>query len=583
MVTSLRDIPGARPGPGPRRRRRPRPSAGTYRPALLSDPRAALDRGPSRRRQLFRAKRRPDVFLLVLCLGAIGLVAYVANAAWGANQVDLRLAGVADGSSLTLVTAGEIELDIRVAPATRANVTRAWVNGREVTDELEERDHGFGWRPEEQLAEGTYTIEVAVPRTFVGTSRQQRRFVVDGTAPQISAPALLDPVAIDDPVVIEGHVDPDSVLLADGERVEHDEGRFALHYDIPPAGPVALAAIDRSGNVAMSEVIVPVQHPGMRAAHVTAAAWAHDGLRQGVLDMIDEGRIDTVQLDLKDEGGEIGYDSQVPLARKIGAVKARYDLEEALEDLHGRGVSVVGRMVAFRDPILAKAAWEQGSPDWVIQTPDGDPHPSYGESFTNFAHPEVRQYNIDIALEAAAAGVDDILWDYIRRPEGSLDDMVAPGLIDPPEVAVADFLAEAFPQLRAMGVYQGASVFGIAAARPGPVAQDMPRIARQTDYVAPMVYPSLWVSGEYRVPDPVGMPREIVRASLLDFQEKVDGTGTAIFPWLQDFSFRRVYGPAEVRAQICGAAEIGIDGWLMWSPRVRYSAAGMDPGGTPSC
>jgi hypothetical protein len=581
MATSLRDIPGARPGPTPRRRRSGPPVA-TYRPALLSDPRAGLDRGPSRRRQLFRSRRRPDLFLVVLCLGALALVGYLGNAAWGANQVTLRLAGVVDGSHLNLAAASGLELELAVAPTERASVTQVWVNGREVTEEVRRTDDGLRWRPSEDLGEGVHTVEVAVPRALMGTIRDSRSFTIDGTAPVITAPALLAPVAIDEPVVIEGRVDPDALLLADGERVEHDEGRFSLSYDIPPAGPVILAATDATGNVAMSEVIVPVQHPGMRGVHVSAAAWAHDELRQGVLDMIDEGRIDTVQLDLKDEGGEIGYDSQVPLARKIGAAKAIYDLEDALADLKGRGVFVVGRMVAFRDPILAKAAWEQGSPDWVIQTSDGQPHPSYGQGFTNFAHPDVRQYNIDVALEAAAAGVDDILWDYIRRPEGSLDEMVIPGLVDPPEVVVADFLGEAFPQLRAMGVYQGASVFGIAAARPGPVAQDMPKIGRQSDYVAPMVYPSLWVSGEYRVPDPVGMPREIVRASLLDFQEKLEGTGTAIFPWLQDFNYRRVYGPDEVRAQICGAADIGIDGFLMWSPYVRYNATGVDPG-APRC
>ena len=43
-------------------------------------------------------------------------------------------------------------------------------------------------------------------------------------------------------------------------------------------------------------------HP-IRAVHVTFDAWADPTLRQGVLDLIDQGRINAVELDLKDECG----------------------------------------------------------------------------------------------------------------------------------------------------------------------------------------------------------------------------------------------------------------------------------------
>ena len=89
--------------------------------------------------------------------------------------------------------------------------------------------------------------------------------------------------------------------------------------------------------------------------------------------MITEKRINTVELDLKDEDGIVGYASDVKLARDIGAVQASYDLKAALDELHGLGVRVIGRIVAFRDPILAKAAWAAGNADWVLQTPDGSP------------------------------------------------------------------------------------------------------------------------------------------------------------------------------------------------------------------
>ena len=60
----------------------------------------------------------------------------------------------------------------------------------------------------------------------------------------------------------------------------------------------------------------------VRAVHVTADAWADDDLRAGVLRLIDEKRINAVELDLKDESGVVGWDAPVPLARQIGAVRA---------------------------------------------------------------------------------------------------------------------------------------------------------------------------------------------------------------------------------------------------------------------
>jgi hypothetical protein len=229
--------------------------------------------------------------------------------------------------------------------------------------------------------------------------------------------------------------------------------------------------------------------------------------------------------------------------------------------------------VAFRDPVLAHAAWAREDRDWVIQDAAGAPHAAYG-GFTNFMHPDVRSYNIALALDAIDRGVDEILWDYVRRPEGALAEMVIPGLsVDASvEANVAQFLAESHEQVRAAGALQGASVFGIASIRPTAIGQSVPLIAKSVDFIAPMVYPSLWNIGEYRVPDPPRMPYEIVSASLEDFQRKTKGTGVPLVPWLQDFSLVAEYGPEQVRAQVDAATALGIDSWLLWSPRVRYHA-----------
>jgi hypothetical protein len=82
----------------------------------------------------------------------------------------------------------------------------------------------------------------------------------------------------------------------------------------------------------------------------------------------------------------------------------------------------------------------------------------------------------------------------------------------------------------------------------------------------------------YRVANPIKQPGEIVAASLADFQRITKGTGVRLLPWLQDFTLYGVpYNDAEVRAQIDSAAALGVKGFLLWNPRVRYTAGALDP------
>ena len=117
-----------------------------------------------------------------------------------------------------------------------------------------------------------------------------------------------------------------------------------------------------------------------------------------------------------------------------------------------------------------------------------------------------------------------------------------------------------------------------AAAAGDSIAQDVPAMAAVVDYLAPMVYPSHWGPGMYRVDNPIKEPTAIVAKSLEDFQRVTEGTGVRFLPWLQDFTLYGVpYGDEEVRAQIGAAAILGIDGFMLWNPNVRYHAGALTP------
>ncbi len=488
------------------------------------------------------------------------------------RQVDIEIGGIEDGVALQPSSIEGTEISFTVSGA-NARSAQLLLDDFPVSG-VQRYGNRIVWVVP-PLTEGDHSLELVVDRRLYGTTSRAIGFSVDGTPPLIGLPDVLEPVPMDEPVTIAGTSEPGATLVVGGVPIETRDGSFVLELEEPPAGPVSVLAIDRAGNTSTFNMIIPIAYPRTQGVHVSAAAWAHDGLKSSVLELIRAGKVTAVEISLKNESGVVGYNSDIPLAIDSGAADNLFNLREAIEELHALDVRVIGRIVAFRDPILAKYAWAKGDQDWVIQTSDGRPLSKYG-GFTNFQNPGVQQYNLDIAREAAEAGIDDVLWDYMRRPEGRLDSMYIPGVgLDDPSPVIVDFLRHSQSILREFGVFQGVSVFGISATRGEYIAQDVAGMAQYVDYVAPMIYPSHWSRGEYGVAHPEAQPYDITRASLADFQRVLDGTNTALVPWLQDFSMRVQYGPVEVKAQIDAAASLGIYDWLLWDPTVTYTSEGI--------
>ncbi|HUP31607.1 MAG TPA: putative glycoside hydrolase [Gaiellaceae bacterium] len=523
------------------------------------------DETPPRRRRTAGLPWRRAVPVL----GVAFLLAAVLALAAGVSAPDLAVTGPDSGAVIGREALPQLEFAADTAEA-------EWVlDGKP----LQPRTQGGRqvWRPE-ALRDGEHELVVRRPGRF-GAASHTIRFTVDTRPPQLrlAAPAAVRPGK---PLELRGSLEPGAELRRGDSRIEVDEsGGFRLELAQPPARLV-LTATDAAGNASRWRVpvtVVPLRPAQpLRAVHVTAYAWADADLRRSVLDLVRAKRINAVELDLKDESGEVGWASGVPLAKRMGAQLDIYDLKKAVELLHGLGVRVIGRLVCFRDPIHAQAAERGGRQAELVRAPDGSPYAGYG-GFTNFANPVVRKYNIDLAVAAAEAGVDEILYDYVRRPDGPLSSMVFPGIEGTPEQAIVEFLAQSRKALARTDALVGASVFGVAATRPTEVAQDIPAMARHVDYIAPMLYPSHWGPGEYDVADPNGEPYEIVLRSTKDFVRQVRGSGARIVNWLQDFSYGRDYGPEQVRAQIKASRDAGVDDFLLWNAAVSYTEAALEP------
>jgi hypothetical protein len=313
----------------------------------------------------------------------------------------------------------------------------------------------------------------------------------------------------------------------------------------------------------------PVPLPDeIRGVHVTMALASLDGKLDEYFELTSAG-MNTLQLDVKDENGEVGFQRGVGLAKRIGAALRYYDPLEATRDAETRGVYLIGRVVVFEDPKLSMA-----KPGMAIQRSDGSVWTnSAGLGWTNPYDKRVWKYNVDVAVAAAKAGFDEIMFDYVRFPtDGDLASAVFKGRRPEPKgITIANFLRYAQGRLEPLGVRTSAAIFGLTATRDMGIGQRPRRLARYVDTIYPMVYPSHYGPGEYNLDDPNAVPGITVARSLADFRKSLRGLDTELVPWLQDFSLGRDYTLQDVQAQILAARDADARGFLLWNPSGVYT------------
>jgi hypothetical protein len=324
---------------------------------------------------------------------------------------------------------------------------------------------------------------------------------------------------------------------------------------------------------AKTETTVAVQLPPLpeeiRGVHVTMALMTLEGKLDEYLALANEG-LTTIELDVKDENGEVGFVSPyAPLAKKIGSAKGYYSSKHVVDKIHRAGLYLIGRVVVFEDPYLTSkradmAIKRRGGGIWTN---------SIGLGWSNPYSRKVWDYNVDIAESAARAGFDEIMFDYIRFPtDGDLASAVFPGKVNERKgETLSRFLTYARERLSPLGVRISAAVFGLSATRDLGIGQRPKLLAKQLDAIYPMVYPSHYGPGELGLDDPNASPQQTVALSLRAFRQQLRGSDTRLVPWLQDFSLGRTYTLADVKAQILAARRMKSQGFLLWNAGGVYT------------
>lgn len=408
---------------------------------------------------------------------------------------------------------------------------------------------------------------------LVSPGHLQKTVTVAGPA-QESVMVHLKPRILRGRVTDPGQVPVEGALVSSGSAstVTDPDGRFLLEQveqgEISVSRPAWVGArYDWDGGPGNADVIIaPLV---VKAVHVSGHAAGDRRQWDAMVRLVDETELNGVMLDLKDETGLVFYDSQVEVAREVGAVTPQYNLAGIADLLERKGIYLIGRIVAFQDPTASVKL-----PTMAVWDAYYDrPYQQGNQYFLDPTDQDARSYALELAVEACALGVDEIQFDYIRFPDSRRPTATFDGPIDPDSrvAAITSFLEEARALLGRMGCAVAADIFGFLTTVPddGGIGQQWEKITETLDVVSPMLYPSHYDSGWFGFERPNNHPGEVVSQALADAVARVH-TGVVIRPWLQDFGHR----DSQVRDSIDAAEGFEL-GWMLWNPVSEVSVGAL--------
>lgn len=352
------------------------------------------------------------------------------------------------------------------------------------------------------------------------------------------------------------------------------EGKFALRHKAPSIS-IRSVGYSRAQFAPHDEMHVALTRLQVRGVYLSFWGVGSTVLLSGVLDTVAKAHLNAVVIDIKGDRGLISHPTRCPLAleAKANKVITIRNPHTLLADLHSRGLYVIARIVAFKDDPLARTR-----PEFAVKASGGHLFVDReGLAWTDPFNEKVWDYNISLAVEAAAEGFDEIQFDYVRFPDQRGLTFSQPSTEANRRKAISGFLAEARRRLIPYNVFLSADNFGYACWNLDDtgIGQCFADLGPLVDYISPMLYPSSFQYGIPGLRNPLNDPYRIVFASLERAKSRTSFSPLTFRPWLQafaDYAFdRRKFGKAELEQQIEAAQDSGASGWLLWDPKNRYS------------
>ena len=353
-----------------------------------------------------------------------------------------------------------------------------------------------------------------------------------------------------------------------GGRYKIDDGGKPLKVRLVGYGRADIVAADASPQPVRLKPLLP------KALYLTVYGIGAPFLRDPALEVIEKSKLNALVIDLKGDRGLIPYPSALPLAAKAGALKVRTipDLKELVTSLKAKGLFLIARIVVFKDDLLANV-----HPEWAVRAGGGLWKDREGLSWIDPSRKEAWDYSLGIAEEAAAAGFDEIQFDYVRFPDTGGLAFAQASDENSRVAAITSFLREARRRLVPYNVFLAMDSFGYVCWNQNDtgIGQRVEDLASVVDVISPMLYPSGFQFGIPGYRNPVQNPYEIVKLSLDECKKRTVNTAVRYRPWLQaftDYAFGgQIFGADQIGKQTKASRDAGTDGWMLWNPRNVYS------------
>ncbi|MFC1669906.1 putative glycoside hydrolase [Spirochaetota bacterium] len=288
--------------------------------------------------------------------------------------------------------------------------------------------------------------------------------------------------------------------------------------------------------------------------------------------------INTVVFDAKDVTGYVNYKSKIKEVKKYKTDKMSSidNIEMLIRELRKNNIYIIARVALFRDHLLAKKfpklAIRSKRTGWIWNARSS-------ELWCDPTNKLVQEYNINLAIELAEMGVDEIQFDYIRFPTaGNLKDAKYSydfGKMSNEQV-ITHFLKRAYAEISSRNTLLSIDIFGVVAwgkkVDIRKTGQNIELLSQYCDVISPMLYPSHF---NYKF-DGFSNPADHPYYYIFNGCQKVIKLlkrKIAIRPWLQAFGWRVTnYNEQYIRKQIKASDDSGAMGYLMWNASNKYGA-----------
>ena len=307
-----------------------------------------------------------------------------------------------------------------------------------------------------------------------------------------------------------------------------------------------------------------VANGGIKGIYLSGYHFLREEKINPIKDILSNTVVNTIVLDVKSDNGHLLYDSEISEVERLKNERIKYDTQTLKSFKEEFNIYLIGRVVAFQDPIFSRTYPESAITD--IST--SKPYSQDGQYFLDPSDSTSREYILNVALEACLLGFDEIQFDYIRYPDTSYQGLVYDEESNSENRTknINSFLQNATDLLHDNGCLASADIFGyvLNAKSDNGIGQYLETIVNTVDFISPMVYPSHYSKGSFGYSYPNNFPYEIVTAALND--GLVRGVKEKnLRPFLQGFW----HSSEDVRLNIKAAEDKGLD-WIIWNNSSVY-------------